>query len=201
MSASPVLSSICFLTYAIPRQVSGLLLSAYRLTIFGYFFSCTVAYRLHLNPTTVYIFTIAPRIGVVNPSQQPRIVVQVFGQHHPADPRHLVGNRKHRLMATAARCNLARPTAERIFFILRLSRPQYCTSAVNQHGAQITVATLGDAKQDRFATGTVLPRGQSQPRRHHSSTLECLTITECCHKTARHDRPESWNLHQPTHWL
>ena len=51
-----------------------------------------------------------------------------------------------------------RPTAERIFFILRLSRPQYCTRTVNQHGAQITVATLGDAEQNRFATGAVLAR-------------------------------------------
>ena len=43
----------CFLTYAIPRQVSCLLLSICRLTIFGYFFRCTVAYVLHLNSTTI----------------------------------------------------------------------------------------------------------------------------------------------------
>ena len=61
-------------------------------------------------------------------------------------------------MATAAFRNLARPTAERIGFFLRLSGPQYCTRTVNQHGAQITVATLGDAEQNRFATGAVLPR-------------------------------------------
>ena len=61
-------------------------------------------------------------------------------------------------MATAAFRNFARPTAERICFVLRLSRPQYCTRTMNQHGAQITVATLRDAEQDRFATGAVLPR-------------------------------------------
>ena len=42
----------CFLTYAIPRQVSRVLLSIYRLTIFDYFFSCTVVYNLNLNSTT-----------------------------------------------------------------------------------------------------------------------------------------------------
>ena len=51
--ASPVLPSICFLTYAIPRRGACLLLSIYRLTVFGYFFSNTVTYRLSLNSTTV----------------------------------------------------------------------------------------------------------------------------------------------------
>ncbi len=88
--ASPVLSSICFLTYAIPRKVSGLLLSVYRLTVFDCLFSCSGAYRLHLNSTTVSLFTIAPRMGVVRSSQQLWIVVYVFGQHHPADPRELL---------------------------------------------------------------------------------------------------------------
>ena len=37
VSASHDLSSICFLTDAITRQVSCVLLSIYRLTIFGYF--------------------------------------------------------------------------------------------------------------------------------------------------------------------
>ena len=126
VSASPVLSSICFLTYAIPRQVSGLLLSVYRLTVFDCLFRCSVAYRLHLNSTTVSLFTIAPRMGVADkPSQQSRIVVQLFSQHHPAYPRHLIGDRKHRLMMTATFRNLARPTAERVGFFLRLSDPQY----------------------------------------------------------------------------
>ena len=53
--ASPALPSICFLTYAIPRRDSCLLLSigACRFTIFGYFFSSTVTYRFNLNSTTV----------------------------------------------------------------------------------------------------------------------------------------------------
>ena len=51
--ASPALPSICFLTYAIPRRDSCLLLSIYRLTIFGYLFSSTVTCRLNLNSTTV----------------------------------------------------------------------------------------------------------------------------------------------------
>ena len=124
--ASPVLSSICFLTYAIPRQVSGLLLSVYRLTVFDCLCRCSVAYKLHLNSTTVSLFTIASRMGVADkPSQQSRIVVQLLGQHHPAYPRHLISDRKHRLMPTAAFGNLARPTAESISFFLRLSDPQY----------------------------------------------------------------------------
>ena len=53
VSASPVLPSICFLTYAILRRDSCILLSIYRLTIFGYFINCTVAYMLHLNSTTI----------------------------------------------------------------------------------------------------------------------------------------------------
>ena len=53
VSTSHDLSSICFLTYAIPRRGSCVLLSIYRLTIFGYFFSCTVVYKLNLNSTTV----------------------------------------------------------------------------------------------------------------------------------------------------
>ena len=53
VSASHDLSSICFLTDSIPRQVSCVLLSIYRLAIFGYFFSCTIAYMLHSNLTTV----------------------------------------------------------------------------------------------------------------------------------------------------
>ena len=53
VSASHDLSSICFLTDAINRQVSCLLLSIYRLTIFGYFINCTVAYMLHLNSTAI----------------------------------------------------------------------------------------------------------------------------------------------------
>ncbi len=46
VSASPVLSSICSLTYAIPRQVSGLICLVSRLNIFACFFRCTAAYRL-----------------------------------------------------------------------------------------------------------------------------------------------------------
>ena len=115
--ASPVLSSICFLTYAIPRQVSGLLLSVYRLTVFDCLCRCSLLLTGLINSTTVSLFTIASRMGVADkPSQQSRIVVQVFSQHHPADPRHLIGDREHRLMMTAAFRNLARPTAERISF-------------------------------------------------------------------------------------
>ena len=52
VSTSHDLSSICFLTNAITRQGSCVLLSIYRLTI-GHFFSCTVVYKLNLNSTTV----------------------------------------------------------------------------------------------------------------------------------------------------
>ena len=125
VAASPVLSSICFLTYAIPRQVSCSLLSICRLTIFGYFFSRTVAYMLHLNSTSVCfvykrsthwcgqaITTAADRSAGLWPAP-------------PADPHHLVGNRDVHLMATAAFCNLAHPTDERIWFFLCFSSPQY----------------------------------------------------------------------------
>ena len=83
MPASPVLSSICFLTYAIPRQVSGLLLSVYRLTFFGYFLNCTVAYWLTLNSTTVCFVCkrSTQRCGQVLTTAVDRM--QVFGQHHP----------------------------------------------------------------------------------------------------------------------
>ena len=53
VSTSYDLSSICFQTYAILQRDSCLLLSIYRLTIFGYFFSCTVIYKLNVNLTTV----------------------------------------------------------------------------------------------------------------------------------------------------
>ena len=53
MLASPVLPPICFLTYAILRRDSCLLLSICRFTIFGYFFSSIVTYRFNLNSTTV----------------------------------------------------------------------------------------------------------------------------------------------------
>ena len=116
VSASPVLSSICFLTYAIPRQVFYLLLSICRLTIFGYFFSCTVVYKLNLNSTTVcFVYQRSThRCGQAITTAAGRSVS--LCQHRPTDPCHLVCNREDRLMVTVAFCNLAHPTTERIFY-------------------------------------------------------------------------------------
>ena len=202
VSASHDLSSICFLTYAIPRQVSSLLLSIYRLTIFGYFFSCTVAYMLHLNSTTVCFVYKRSRqwCGQAITTAADRSV-GLWPAPPNRHPPHLVDKRNDRLMAPAAFRNFQHPTVERIWVFLRFSGPQYCTSTVNQHGAQITVAALANVEQNRFATGAVRTRCQSQQRQQHPSALDCLTITENCHQSARPDRPESWNLHNSTHWL
>ena len=95
--------------------------------------------------------------------------MNTFYRQEPTMKPNRDNTEKHkRLLLAIARVALWRPrrfatsSAQRlkgIFFIPRLSRPQYCTRTVNQHGAQITVATLGDAEQNRFATGAVLPRG------------------------------------------
>ena len=121
MSASPVLSSICFLTYAIPRQVSGFILvglSTDFLWLLFQLYCCLLAYS-ELNNGLLCLQTLHVTVWL-GPHNSCGSVVQVFGQHHPgADPRHLVGNREGRLMAAAAFCNFQRPTAERICFVLR----------------------------------------------------------------------------------
>ena len=84
-------------------------------------------------------------------------------------------SRLGRLMAATAFRNFQRPTAKRIFFVLRLSGPQYCTRTVNQHGCEDNGCHAWRCRAEPVCHRLLCCRGMVSPSHADTdaSALEC----------------------------
>lgn len=93
-----------------------------------------------------------------------RTVRLVGGEHLPADPDHLVGQRDDRHLAVAASFDGPNPLAERRAVPLQVHKG--CVGALHKQSTQVRIPAFADGTQCGLPTGRVLTRHDSQPRRH-----------------------------------
>ena len=85
----------------------------------------------------------------------------------------------------------------------KLNRDQLCGrirrtfAALDQQRAQIFATPLGDAAQDRPATGAVLSRHDAEPGTKIAPAFKSLTGADRRHHGGRDQRPDPWDTHQP----
>ena len=85
----------------------------------------------------------------------------VARKHRPQDARILVGQRRHGLLPTDTFLQLHQPLADAVVAFGRA--PHGRLGTLDQQGAQVVVATLGDAPEPGLAPGGVLAGHQAEP--------------------------------------
>src|SRR3954470_7024060 len=86
------------------------------------------------------------------------------------------------------------PWAETASFILHSQ--QDGTSAMDEHTAQVDVASLADAIQLCVAAGRVLSRYEAEPGCELSPLVECGSVADRGDRCRRNQRPDSGDLSQ-----
>ena len=104
-------------------------------------------------------------------------------QHRPGDPGKLVGEGDNSDIAMGASEQPFCPSAERRVALGDIGQRR--AGSVDQLSAQISVATLADPAQRRFAAGGELPRDQAEPGRQITTSLKALRSPDCGDKRER----------------
>ena len=124
-------------------------------------------------------------------------------QHHPGDPRQLVGQGDDRDIPISPAHQLFRPSAERRGTLGDMG--QRGARPVNQLFAQILVAALADPEQLRLAPGSELPRNQAQPCGEIATVVETFRSTDSGNERRCDNRAEArgsssadWPLRSPS---
>jgi integrase len=113
-------------------------------------------------------------------------------QHRPRHPRHLVGQRHDDHVAVRSGQKRLEPAPPGIAAPrqMRQRRP----GAVDQQGAQMLVAAIGDAEQALLAAGRMLARRQAQPGRQVPASGERRCSSHRRHQGRRIERPDAGAL-------
>ena len=100
----------------------------------------------------------------------------------PDDPRHAIGKSHGGDVVTALPLARQGALAQTVKWtagaLLAMGGHQRRARTVHQEGAQVDVATLGDAAESAMLSTGVLPRGQSQPGSEASCTRKALDVTD-----------------------
>src|SRR6185312_11088517 len=100
----------------------------------------------------------------------------LFRQHRPCDACQFIGDRNDYFVPWGSRFQLMDPLAKTASVVLHSQ--QHGTSAVDEHTAQVDVASLADAVQFCVATGRVLSRYQAEPGCTLTSLVECGSVAD-----------------------
>jgi hypothetical protein len=102
------------------------------------------------------------------------VVVDSPRQHRPQNAGVLVGQRHQSLLLSDTVAQLQQPLRDAVIAIGR--GQQSGLGALDQQGAQVVIAALGDATQPVFAAGGVLARHQSNPGAELACALELVHV-------------------------
>jgi len=121
--------------------------------------------------------------------------VHASAQHRPGDPRQLVGERDDGdILVRPAKQGL-RPLAQRI--VARSDMWQRRPRAMDQHLAQILVASLADSEQLRLPTCRELSGNEPQPSCKVAAMLEGLSAADRRDYCGCRQNPEAWDRRKP----
>ncbi len=111
------------------------------------------------------------------------------GEHGPQDPRVLVGQSHDALLPAQALPQLHQPPADAIGSFARTHDGRL--RALDQQGAQVVVAALGDAAQAGLAPCGVLAGHQSEPRAELSGVGELPEVAHAGHDSRSGGRTDT----------
>ena len=69
---------------------------------------------------------------------------------------------------------------------------------MNQQPADVGISAFADPKQDRFASGGILSRYETEPSSEIPRFSELMGIADRGNQCCRADRPDPGNRHEPT---
>src|SRR6185436_2980893 len=151
--------------------------------------SCAATGRLGLD-SIEHDGTLAasgPRLAELAHLEVPAVV-----QHAPGDTRELVGKRDRKLVVMHARCGGFDPTLEAVAFPGLGSQPQDHARRLHEEHAQVAIAALGDAAQQRTTTGRHLLWHQSEPGAEVASFAEEIAHADSRHGCTGDDGTNAW---------
>src|SRR5438552_11937118 len=119
----------------------------------------------------------------------------VVPQHAPGDAGELVSERRRQLVAMQARLCRLQPCSE-AEPLPGLRTHEDDVGRLDEERAQILAAALGDAPEDRLATGAVLPGHETQPRAKVTAAFEGLARAYRRDHGRGDDRPNARDAHQ-----
>ena len=81
--------------------------------------------------------------------------------------------------------------------LLALDRPDHGPGPMDVQLPEVAIAPLADTKQQRLATGRVLPGHQAQPRRERVPVLKCRRLSDSRHQGGRGSGANPMQLREP----
>src|ERR1700687_4236681 len=117
------------------------------------------------------------------PRDVPALILSAVGQERPDDARVLVRERHRSDVGVSPRGQPRKPALGLIGMPFEM--PQDGSCPMDQQRTQVHIAALADAEQLRLASGGVLARNQTDPRRELATILECSGIANACYQGAR----------------
>ncbi len=104
------------------------------------------------------------------------VVMLAPGDDPPADASNLVGQCHDRFVHATPGHHRVDPLGQRRALVARPA--DRGPGAMDQHGAQVTVAILAHPVKFQLAARTVLPRHQPKPSRDLTALLELMTVAD-----------------------